>query len=146
MREARDASRVITVEFPALSRGQSLWARAVPRLAQAYLRAIKWGIPIASTKCIWKRGPMAVSAFSTLWTRVPTVFREPKSRSAMRGRVACNRNGEQALKARLSPGRPATLTAAQPKRLVQWRLRGITGFSIKFWTSTRVAWPIDKFR
>lgn len=66
--------------------------------------------------------------------------------SVMRWRDARDRGGDQALKVRSSPGRPATLTAAQRKRLVGWLLKGAiaAGFCTELWTSVRVAQLIAK--
>lgn len=66
--------------------------------------------------------------------------------SVMRWRDARDRGREKALKVRFSPGRPAKLTNAQRRTLVQWLLKGAiaAGISTELWTSARVARLIEK--
>jgi transposase len=56
--------------------------------------------------------------------------------SVMRWRDARERGGEAALRFRLLPGRPATLTAAQRRRIVRQLLKGAlaNGFATELWT------------
>jgi transposase len=64
----------------------------------------------------------------------------------MRWRDARNHGGEAGLKVRFSPGRPATLTQAQRKRIVKLLLKGpmANGFTTDLWTSARVATLIQE--
>lgn len=66
--------------------------------------------------------------------------------SVMRWRDARDRSGEKGLKVRFSPGRPATLTHAQRKRIVKLLLKGpmANGFATDLWTSARVATLIQE--
>jgi len=66
--------------------------------------------------------------------------------SVMRWRDALQSGGEEALKVRFSPGRPATLTDAQRKRIVALLLKGAiaNGFGTELWTTGRVATLIQK--
>jgi transposase len=66
--------------------------------------------------------------------------------SVMRWRDALQSGGEEALKVRFSPGRPATLTDAQRKKIVKLLLKGAmtNGFSTELWTTGRVATLIQK--
>ena len=66
--------------------------------------------------------------------------------SVMRWRDAVQSGGEEALKVRFSPGRPATLTDAQRKRIVALLLKGAiaNGFGTELWTTGRVATLIQK--
>jgi transposase len=66
--------------------------------------------------------------------------------SVMRWRDAVQSGGEDALKVRFSPGRPASLSAAQRKQLVRLLLRGAmaNGFSTELWTTGRAASLIRK--
>ena len=66
--------------------------------------------------------------------------------SVMRWRDARKSGGEQALKVQFSPGRPATLTNRQRRKVVKLLLKGAmaNGFSTELWTSARVAILIQK--
>jgi transposase len=66
--------------------------------------------------------------------------------SVMRWRDSRARDGEAGLRVRFSPGRPATLTAAQRKRLIKLLLKGAlaNGFATELWTTSRVATLIEK--
>ena len=67
--------------------------------------------------------------------------------SVMRWREARELGGEAGLRVRFSPGRPATLTQAQRKRIVRLLLKGAlaNGFATELWTSSRVAMLIEKY-
>src|SRR6266404_522073 len=66
--------------------------------------------------------------------------------SVMRWRDALQSGGEEALKVRFSPGRPAALTDPQRKQIVRLLLKGAmaNGFSTELWTTARVAALIQK--
>ncbi|MGH8227797.1 MAG: winged helix-turn-helix domain-containing protein [Steroidobacteraceae bacterium] len=66
--------------------------------------------------------------------------------SVMRWRDAVDSGGEEALKVRFSPGRPASLTEMQRKKLVKLLLKGAmaNGFSTELWTTRRVASLIEE--
>lgn len=66
--------------------------------------------------------------------------------SVMRWRDARQSGGEEALKVRFSPGRPATLTSAQRHQIVKLLLKGAmaNGFGTELWTTGRVASLIHK--
>jgi transposase len=66
--------------------------------------------------------------------------------SVMRWRDARERGGEAALRVRLPPGRPATLTDAQRRRIVKQLLKGAlaNGFATELWTTSRVGTLIYK--
>jgi transposase len=66
--------------------------------------------------------------------------------SVMRWRDALQSGGEEALKVRFSPGRPATLTDAQRGKIVALLLKGAmaNGFGTELWTTGRVATLIQK--
>jgi transposase len=66
--------------------------------------------------------------------------------SVMRWRDAREREGEKGLRVRVSPGRPATLTPAQRKRLVKLLLKGAlaNGFATELWTTARVGTLIQR--
>lgn len=67
--------------------------------------------------------------------------------SVMRWRDARERHGDEGLRVRFSPGRPATLTEAQRQRLVKRLLKGAlaNGFATELWTTPRVAAVIEKY-
>ncbi len=66
--------------------------------------------------------------------------------SVMRWRDAHESGGEQALKVQFSPGRPATLTDRQRRKIVKLLLRGAmaNGFSTELWTTQRVGSLIEQ--
>ncbi|HEV2320971.1 MAG TPA: winged helix-turn-helix domain-containing protein [Gammaproteobacteria bacterium] len=62
-------------------------------------------------------------------------------RSVRRWKAAVNAQGERALKARPTPGRPMKLSPSQRVRLERWLLKGAqaAGFTTDLWTCPRVA-------
>jgi transposase len=66
--------------------------------------------------------------------------------SVMRWRDALDRGGEQALKVRVSSGRPAALDERQRRQIVRMLMRGAVanGFETELWTTSRVAGLIHK--
>src|SRR6185312_3857739 len=66
--------------------------------------------------------------------------------SVMRWRDAVESEGEEALKVRFSPGRPASLTQRQRRKIVKLLLKGAVanGFSTELWTTRRVASLIEE--
>ena len=66
--------------------------------------------------------------------------------SVMRWRDARKSGGEQALKVQFSPGRPATLTNRQRRKIVKLLLKGAmaNGFSTELWTTQRVGSLIER--
>jgi len=63
----------------------------------------------------------------------------------MRWREAKDRGGPEALKAKMAPGRPATLSPQHKKRLVQYLLEGPMehGYRTDIWSTKRVAELIE---
>ncbi len=66
--------------------------------------------------------------------------------SVMRWRDARKSGGEEALKVQFSPGRPATLTSRQRRKIVKLLLKGAmaNGFSTELWTAQRVGSLIEQ--
>ena len=66
--------------------------------------------------------------------------------SVMRWRDAVESGGEEALKVRFSPGRPASLTERQRRKIVKLLLKGAmaNGFSTELWTTKRVGSLIEE--
>jgi transposase len=66
--------------------------------------------------------------------------------SVMRWRDARKSGGEKALKVQFSPGRPATLTNRQRRKIVKLLLKGAmaNGFSTELWTTRRVGSLIEQ--
>ena len=61
--------------------------------------------------------------------------------SVMRWRDARTRGGNEALKVRPTPGRPAALGTAQRQRIIKKLMKGAmaNGFATQLWTTSRVA-------
>jgi len=66
--------------------------------------------------------------------------------SVKRWRDARRKGGRQALKVRVSPGRPPRLSRVEGRRLVSVLLKGAlaTGYANRLWTTARVAEVISK--
>jgi transposase len=66
--------------------------------------------------------------------------------SVMRWRNAWRRRGEDALRVRVSPGRPRQLTAVKERRLVRILLQGAiaNGYRTDLWTTQRIAEIVEK--
>jgi transposase len=66
--------------------------------------------------------------------------------SVMRWRNARMEGGNQGLKVRPTPGRPATLSPAQRQRIIKKLMKGAmaNGFTTELWTTSRVAVVIQQ--